>query len=138
MVDGVCTSAITNSNSFGSQSMLGSFGSSNFGSSNFGSFSTPATTTTTTQVSPVITPPASNSNSYQPFTNTVPQVVPVITTPTAPTTPTTTTAPTDNSPSNAFEAKSSQSCLQFSNTYWTGYRCACKVGYRLQFSTGNC
>jgi hypothetical protein len=32
----------------------------------------------------------------------------------------------------------SQTCTQKQNSYWTGYRCACRVGYQENSLTGTC
>lgn len=38
----------------------------------------------------------------------------------------------------ANNAKSPESCAVFANTYWTGYRCSCKVGFAYEPLSGEC
>lgn len=40
--------------------------------------------------------------------------------------------------SNATSASTLESCVNFANTYWTGYRCSCRVGFKLDITTGQC
>ena len=40
--------------------------------------------------------------------------------------------------SNFIQAYTKDDCSSFPNTYWTGYRCACSPGYKLDQGTGNC
>jgi hypothetical protein len=36
------------------------------------------------------------------------------------------------------QSANAQSCSNFLNTYWTGYRCSCRVGFRLDVPSGQC
>jgi hypothetical protein len=69
---------------------------------------------------------APNNNFFVP-TVPQPQPRPEPQTPPAPT-------PTPN-PEAAINA---QSCSNFLNTYWTGFRCSCRVGFRLDVPSGQC
>ena len=89
----------------------------------------------TVPISNPVTSP-NNSNSYQPFTNTITQNVPIPTT--IPATTASGPASTTTTSTNASSLNNFQSCNNHSNTYWTGYRCACRVGYEFQSLTGNC
>lgn len=40
--------------------------------------------------------------------------------------------------SNATSASTLETCVNFANTYWTGYRCSCRVGFKLDITTGQC
>ena len=74
------------------------------------------------------TPVDPNANSYVP---TAPIQSPVAPTPT----------PTPSTPSNevrADTATNASSCVNFPFTYWTGYRCACRVGYKMESVRGQC
>lgn len=39
---------------------------------------------------------------------------------------------------SAESAVSAQSCAGYANTYWSGYRCSCRVGYKMDLTTGLC
>jgi hypothetical protein len=77
-------------------------------------------------INPAINP---IDNSYVPVTPNQNVVIPNIPTPPPP-------APATNT--SATSATNAQSCANFSNTYWTGYRCSCRVGFRLELPSGQC
>lgn len=62
-------------------------------------------------------PQDTNQNSYLPKTPTQ--------------TSTAKPAPVAQPQGNAESAKTPQSCVKFPNTYWTGSRCSCRVGFKL-------
>ena len=91
-------------------------------------------TVTSPVLQPVAIPSPTNTNSYQvnaptqvpqpqTITRTVAQPVPT---------------PVETSISSASDANNVKSCAQFPNTYWTGYRCACRVGYKQNIQNGQC
>lgn len=103
-----------------------------------------SSTTVTAPVLPATLPFVNpNSNSYtpnQPTQTVTPQVIP--TPPVVPINPNPTN-PKPTNPSNLIyvdptTAQNAQSCASFANTYWTGYRCACKVGFKQNLATGQC
>lgn len=90
----------------------------------------PASTTTG---SATILNPSTNfsiANSYAPS---VPNQLP----PSQPVQPIPNVAPI-LPPISAESASNARSCANFANTYWTGYRCSCRVGYRLEQTSGAC
>lgn len=58
--------------------------------------------------------------------------------PTSPPTSTQTTSPTSISPPPQKTVDPQERCKSQLNTYWTGYRCACRVGYRASVESGTC
>lgn len=102
---------------------------------------------TTTNVVPevVVTAPASGitvisttststtSSSSQSYVPSVPTPSYTTSTPT-PTTP----VPLPTVPTSASTAQTAEICANFVNTYWTGYRCSCRVGYTVDASSGQC
>lgn len=81
------------------------------------------------------TPSDPSANSYVPTIPSSPSQPPSSVTPP----PTIIVPPLPPSNGNGAEsADSAQSCSIFANTYWSGYRCACRVGYKVDPSNGQC
>ena len=88
-------------------------------------------TTITTPIIPSPAPVGPNPNSYVPTVPILPATLPNQVVPQQPTQ----VVPQQLTPT---PQASSNACSQFANSYWTGFSCACQVGFLRNPATGGC